>query len=315
MSSIHEKPAASLAASLVAAVNDVSYGQHVQLKEYKRLILPLDGYVFWVATGKEILVTGALYFLTENIQKEAKSLEQRNVIFSSKEEVKPFNQLSSDQIWVGNLDETRFVFGSRSSQITQDGLFHYIGESISPIFSTQFIDDLNIINDDEVIVSNSLPIFMALPTQSNPYLDWCRWPENVPIFPSYIVPDSQAPPYITVDIDPSFQQSLTPGLISTSDKSSFQFVTETVCLTLYGLTNNQAVNVRDYIVRWAATNPDRLGITNCPIIRDIRKYQPEINTLAMIKTISFEVMYCQHAARECGAQLIHKAKLPFRINK
>lgn len=288
------------------------YKSLVTFKEYKRKILPLDGFIFWLATGIEKTVSGSVSYLTKKLQKEGESYEQSRVLFTTNEEVKPFHA-TSDTTWVGAFNDLRFVLGLCTYEHKETELYHYIGKSLSPAFARQFVDNADDINDQEPIVSNSLPIFLSLPSEGNPYLDRYPWPENVPVFPSFLVPDNQPPPYVTVHNDAESIKGIGMSAINITDSSGTQITSERVRLSLYGLSNTQAGNIREYIIRWALIHPWMMGVMNNPVISDARETSPNITTLAQKKTIDFDVMYQQNALRNSAVQLIRQAKINLEV--
>ena len=64
-------------------------------------------------------------------------------------------------------------------------------------------------------------------------------------------------------------------------------------ITVYGTQNNPASDLLNCIVQYSVNNPDTFGLMNMPIIRDCKRTQKEMLSIAMKKKISFRVSYYQ----------------------
>lgn len=268
MVSVQEEQGSPLSAAQSSGLHDIDSGQTITFKKYRRTVLPLDGYIFWVATGDSQSVEGSLHINTQSLQDVSENYDLGLVKFTCTTEIASFYDRDRTFIWVGDLGNARFVIGSHSFQYEQAGLYHYEGRTLTPVFAAQFIDDISAINVEELIVSNSLPFFMSLPYDTSPALDWCPWPENVPVFPSYCVPENQSPPYVAIHNDPETIKETSLSMVNSYTGSDSQIIKETVSLSLYGLTNLQAANIRNYILHWALLHPEKFGVVNNPFIRD-----------------------------------------------
>lgn len=278
--------------------------QTIRFTRYQRTVLPVDGFVFWVATGETQDVSGTIQITTDSELTEGQAYSQSTIVLTTETESHPFHDLSPDTIWTGSFQGIRFAISSRSSQYDQAGMVHYQGSSLSPAFQNQFIDDPAALQKMEPVTSSSLAIFLAIPTLGSAALDWCPWPSDVPVFPSFAVPDNQPLPYVTVHNEPAGGQSVSMSMLDPQTSTTYRLMTETVRLRLYGLPHQQAENLLSHILHWALLHDDRLGITNSPHIRDEKQSSAAINALAMSKSIELEVMYSQTAARDMAMQLI-----------
>lgn len=308
-----------LANALQAGLTDISYAATVDFTVYVRTVLPLDGYVFWVRadlvsdavkTGLDadtyngpttISVPGSIHVSTETIQKDDQNLDLSHTIFTTKTEVRPFHDVGQSYVWIGNFQGIRFGINTRNNYYRQADLHHYVGSTIVPTVETQIIDDVSQLQEQELVVSNSLPFFLAMGSQSALY--GFIEPPPCPIYPAYMSPDNMIPPYITVNVDETTTTALTSAAGFDENGSRWQHVSETVRLTLFGLRNDAALQALDYICNWCYVF-DKIGIQNSPVIHDEKQTQPEIGALAIKKTAVLQVNYYQKYSQDISRQLI-----------
>lgn len=302
---------------------------------YRRTILPADGYLFWTATGQAITVEGSIHYESDIRQTEDETIAVNRVIFTCSEEVQVFNAIAPNTIWIGQLGAMAassgplapgvagfspspvvFAFSSRGSFYREADTYHYVGVAVQPVMLAQLIStpaDL----PTSPIVSNSLPIWLAL-TQFGP------------VYPSFLVPQNAEPPYIVAHIPPestealqafpNYNQGITtnpspppiilPGTVVPNSgasplyqQPSSQLTAETVRLTLYGFNNQTALQFVTYLLQYSL-DTDAFGVMNMPIIRDEKRVQEEITSLAQKKTIEFRISYYQSAADAIARRLI-----------
>ena len=406
----------SLAAALAVGLDTIDEQSTITFTAYNRVVLPLDGYVFWVNSGNSEDRTGSLHYATNKEQNEDETVGVNSVMFTTTEEVANLNADSETSILIGTIDGILFAFTRRGPFYEQAGLYHYAGESIQPALQTQLLDTLDGFDLDAQIVSNSLPLWLSLaapysvdaittqllaypsadPGNGTPYWDsgilakgtgiavspsgltaqllsypttdpgdgtpyWDDgflakgvgsapavslltaqllaytfgsnqggipyWDDGLfcipypritpsalpglgglsyPVFPSYLVPDNLHPPYAVVHIAPETTQSLQAAPEFDTQFSQWQLVRERAKITLYGLTNQQAL---DFValVNWRTVLVGDFGIMNMPVVRDEKRTQPEIGVIAMKKTVEFDINYHQATARDVARQLILSA--------
>ena len=161
--------------------------------------------------------------------------------------------------------------------------------------ASQIIDDPRTFDTTKVVVSNSLPVWLALN-------------QIMPVYPSFLSQGNETPPYATIHIEPSETRALQIVPYIDGDNSHWQLAKDRVKITIYGLRNYNALDYQDYILNFMRDN-DIIGLMNDPIIRDEKRPQPELSVIAMKKTIEFEVSYYQSRIREVAMQYI-KACVP-----
>lgn len=312
------------ASVLTAATDTISQNQTLTFTRYVRVVLPLDGYVFWAKSGllsasallnaaafntaafnqpqtaaqaaETVQVKGSLHYTTDNQQDETEGFATDHVVFTSEVDIDELNTINPATLFIAEIDGIRFSFSRRAMFYRQSGLYHYQGDAVYPTMETQLLDTLVGFDSRNVVVSNSLPVWLSL----NRFM---------PMFPSFLVPDNVAPPYCAVHIQPDGTRALQSApYIDAGTGSHYQLAADRVRLTIYGLRNFNALDFLDYVLDYSA-NTDAIGIMNMPIPRDEKRTQAELNTLAMKKTIEFEVSYLQARVREIGLQHINSAFL------
>jgi hypothetical protein len=312
MSIVNEAASApsQLATALAAGVDDISSNQTVTFQQYTKYTFSEDGYVFWVAAGNAQQFAGSLHVLSERKQEEDQTLAANQFVFTAEEEVSQLNAIAPSTMWVGawSVDGTtlQVAFSATGMNYRQAGLWHYRGFAVYSALASQLI---NSVADLPVgpIVSNSLPI-------------WLTQNSIAPVYPSFLVPDNIVPPYITAHIDPS--QTIALQAFPIFDWSartnpngdpaplyelpSWQLMRDTVRLTMYGLTNQQAIQFYASLMDYSV-NTDNFGFCNSPAIVDDKRAQVEIAALAMKKTLVIQASYYQATADAIVRRLILSA--------
>lgn len=307
--------------ALDAGLDVVDLNQTVTWTQYRRVVLPADGFVFWVravilSPGAQVnsfvvnSVTpnqapasipaptfeaqGSLHHTTINRQDADESFSVNRMIFTSKTPVNDLNEIAPDTLYLATTNGQRFAFSSRSMWYRQAGLYHYSGDAVYPALETQIIDYPNQLNQRDVVVSNSLPIWLGL----NQFF---------PIYPSFLVPDNIRPPYASVHIGEDDTYPMQSAAMHDSTGTRWQLARDVVRVTTYGVRNDTVMDWLDAVNLYTLGNPDVLGIMNSPVPRDAKRGQTEISTLAQKKVITFEANYYQSRVRTLARQLITKA--------
>ena len=310
-----------IAAPLAVGVGVIADQQVITFTKYVRVVLPLDGFVFWVradqltpsalfgagafngptfnqnpeiATGAAtITVKGSLHYTSVNNQDADATYTRNKVVFTSLEEIEDLSEIAPTIAYIGEFDGTRFHFSARSSYYQQAGLHHYVGDAVYSTMDTQIIDDPGTFDTSNVIVSNSLPIFLAL----NKYF---------PVFPAYLVPDNLPPPYASIDVQPEGTMGIQAFPDFDLESSSAQLCRDRVKITLYGCRNYTAQDYLQYLFA-NSVDYDNFGLLNIPVVRDVRQTQVELSIIAQKKTIDLEISYYQVRVRDIAVQLITSA--------
>lgn len=314
-----------LAAALSDGVRTLSVDEEITFELYAKTILPLDGYVFWVNARllsntaliaaaqpgqselnefvptpippKIINAPGSLHYMTDVRQMEDKTMAFNHVIFTSKQFIQNLRGIGPNLMYIARHAGMKFAFSRQDSYYRQADLWHYRGDALYSIMDTQIIDSDAQLQTENVIVSNSLPIWLSL----NKYC---------PMYPSYLVDLNTVPPYASVDIDPSLTDALQQFPRVDTSSNPWQLCKDVVRITFYGLRNNAILNFMQYVFQYSL-NTDNIGIMNMPIPRDEKAIQPEMGILAMRKTVTFEVSYYQTTVNDIANKLITSATVSF----
>lgn len=306
---------------LSESVATISGNQTITFRRYVRLILPVDGSAFWVrsdlltpsallnafgfntvdfnqgatvaAIAQSISIKGSLHYTVDNSQNETEGFAVNNMIFTSKVEIELLDSIDPQSLWIGEYNGLRFAFSHLTMRYKQSEIFHYTGFAVYPSMATQVVDDPLALDVDNVIVSNSLPVWLSLSK-------FC------PMYPSYLVDQNIMPPYCAVHIDPENTSALQSAPYSDRSGSSWQLTQDKVRLTFYGLRNFSAQDFMAYVSDYTLSHGD-MGVMNIPIVKDAKRTQAELNTLAQKKYIDYEVSYHQTRMRELSRQLILSA--------
>ena len=316
-----------LNATLAAGLNTLDLNQTVTFTKYIRVMLPLDGFVFWVnasivgsaalasATrfnqlssdyasaltgGSVVQVQGSIHYSTQKHQEDEETYSTNDVVFTATSEVQDFNQTGPATMFVGEFEGVRFAFGQRGSFYVQASLYHYTGTAIYSVMAGQLIDSIDQLNLLEPVVSNSLPIWLSLANQ--PGLP-AEQQIQIPIFPAMAVPNNFPPPFVTVHVYPDSTQSLAASPVVGRNSSRWQLVKERVVVTLYGVRSDDALDFLQRVFDFTL-NTELLGIMNMPTVRDERQNQAELGIMAVKKSIEFEVNYLQGRVLNVARQLI-----------
>lgn len=323
---------------LQTGVDTIGLAQTVTFTRYARLVLPVDGFVFWVKTdllrpsalfnaatfnsapfnrgqsvetpAATLIAQGSLHYATDTHQDEADTHSSNSMIFTSEQEINDLNAVTPNLIWIAEHLGIKFAFSSRRSFYRQAGLWHYRGQALYSVTQNQLIDKLDGFDVGTPVVSNSLPMWLAmqLPTPF-PNLGGV----GCYFYPSFAVPDNLAPPFVSVHIGPEDTRALQPTPRLDARGDPWQLAADRVRLTMFGFRNPEAIALLNYVERYI-TVTERVGLMTSPtIVRDAKQTQPELMILAQRKTLEFEVSYYQTAALRIARQLILEAIVTFNL--
>jgi hypothetical protein len=292
------------------------------------VVLPIDGYVFWVradllpqnpfkgfVTAEQLAeideqddaliieATGSLHFGAEVRQEEAESYTANRVVFTSLEEVQELDAIAPGTMWIGEFEHLRFGFSTVSSRYRQAGLWHYSGFAIYADMGPQIIDSVLQFSSAQV-VSNSLPAWLALASYKPA---WAFWGAPPLLFPSFLVPLNEPPPFAGIHIPPETTIGLASApTIDPRTSTHTQLCSERVKVTLWGARNTNALDFIDMVNQYTLDTA-AFGLMNIPVVKDEKRTQAELGIIAMKKSIEFEISYLQHRMNTIGTQVIKSA--------
>lgn len=296
-----------LDAALAAGLESLDLRQTVTFTEYTKYTFSEDGYVFWVATGNTLTAKGSLHYATDRVQQEDQTIGVNAMIFSSEEEITEFNVADPLTMWVGSWSVSngtvtlQVAFSRRGSYYQQADVWHYVGDAVYPAMQAQLVASAADLPTGP-IVSNSLPIWMSQNSAAK-------------VYPSFLVPDNVKAPYIVAHIEPvetkavqSFPIYENPIVAGSNlyNLTSQQLMRDRVRLTLYGFTNQEAIQYFSSLIEYSL-NTDAFGFQNSPAIRDEKRTQVEIAAVAQKKTIEILASYYQSTADAIARRLILSA--------
>ncbi|TGC25828.1 hypothetical protein [Escherichia sp. E1130] len=306
-----EQTGNQLSGVLQSAVETISSGQEINFTLYVKQVLPLDGFVYWInaaivnpdelarlgLTDSPLTSTikGSLHRQVVTEQNDTTSRDVNSIIFTPIEKIDDFNIQGPNSVYLGEYDGTQFAFSRMESRYTQAGIFHYRGTAILPTMRSQIIDSADDISDEQII-SNSTPIWLALK-------------QFATVYPSFLVPSNLKPPYIAADVRSTTPLQVAPLVYN---GVRYQLSQDLVRVTLYGFSNQNALDFVDFVVE-TALDGDEFGVTNIPIVSDAKSNQVEINALAKKKTVDFEVNYYQATTRDISRQLIKEVIFNYEV--
>lgn len=309
-----------LASELALGIDVISQSQEVTFQKYIRVVLPLDGFVFWIKPEllsasailnasilnssainsaeiplasqpiSTIVAKGSVHYSTARDQREDETIDVNSVIFTTTEDLDGFNDVAQGVMYIASFDGLQFAFNKRQALYKQAGVYHYHGDAVYPAMRSQIIDDIRAFDSLSVVTSNSLPIWLSLT-------------QFMPIYPSHAVPTNILPPYAVAHIPPDSTNAMQSAPTLDQTLTHSQLVRETVKITIYGLRNFNALDFQDYVLQYSLDS-DAIGIMNIPVIRDEKRTQSEISVLAMKKSIEFDVNYYQGRVQTVARQLI-----------
>jgi hypothetical protein len=307
MTSLAEAAAAAGAgkgAVLQAGVDTISEQQLFTFTLYKRLILPADGYVFWCLASaitppivdKPLTLTapGSLH-LSQNVEQEADStIARQRVIFTAEQQLIEFAAVAEDELYFMTLPNGSLAaFSSQNMRYDTSDLWHYAGVAVLPYEATQIIANPADVLAADRIVSNSMPLWLAMSTV------------DLPVYPADLAPMNLVPPYVTADIDNTTGLAAAPLL--TLDSSQSQLCAETVVFTLWGCRNDQALDFQRALLDNSLPDDASYGVMNVPVPVDRKKPQSDFRIIAQQKTMSLDLNYYQQRTRAIARKLIESA--------
>lgn len=307
-----------LAGALSAGLDNIRYDQTLTFTPYVRLVLPMDGFVFWVrydqvsdsslaAAGLSaaglapVVVPCSVHMATDTDNNEDENLDVSNVVVTTTHEVRPFHDALTNVLWLSTFLGVRFAINSRKSFYQQSNIYHYQGKTVFPSMNTQIIDDATDFDLNTLILSNSTPLWLYLAS----VISTAVWLPGFtfPLYPKFLLEDNMVPPYGVISPVEGSQKAINLAPTLQPNYTRDQFVTEDVDIILYGCPHQQACDFLDSVLGFILADTT-FGINNSPVIKDISRQQIELSVLAQKKKISFQINYHQSLVRDLAVILI-----------
>lgn len=304
-------------AALEQGLDYLDKASEYEFQAYKQVVLPVDGFVFWQPVNK-VKVKGSLHYGLETLQDPDQLAGDGPIIFTAETQVMTFGQTKAPMLYVVTIGENettdpltnpvRFAFSQQGNFYAEADLWHYMGRRVMPALATQLLDQGNILDQSRAVVSNSLPLWLAMNDYEQSYPGLPISP-GVMLYPACMVPENLAPPYAVVDIQEDATTAIASApLLGTQFGAHTQLVKDVVDITIYGRQNNEALSFQDFVNQYSL-DTDRIGIMNMPVVRDAQRTAAELKTLAMKKTMRYEVSYYQSISTAVAHQLIDSASI------
>lgn len=307
-----------MAGALRDAIAQTGLAQDLVFQCYTRVVLPLDGYVFWSPTV-QITASGVLHFAQRIEQNETETYGRAQVSFATAQRLEAFEELGDATLLIASIAGMRFAFSEQGGFQDEARLWHYAGESLVPALQAQLLDDPASIDPNAAVVSNSLPLWLALNGWSTPFADWlsnaskAKGGLGLTLYPSDIVEPNLPPPYGVVHIGPEDTRSLQAVPYVDRNRSSWQLAADRVRLTLVGLQSDAAIDFENLVLQYIEYTGN-FGLMTGPVVKDAKRGQRELQALAMQKTIEMEVSYNQARVADVARALITSATATYQIN-
>lgn len=308
----------ALNASLRAGLEQLDQRSTFEFAKYARVVLPVDGFVFWKPTGARVTVNGSMHFMQEWLQEADQAIGYTRVVLTSEQRIQEFAQEGQNAIFVATYksqvnnsrDTFRYAFSAQAGFYGPAGLWHYVGYQIPPALLTQLLDPGTRIDQTRAVVSNSIPMWLGLRGFASTFL---QATQTLPIYPSFQAAENATAPYVVVDVLETEPLNAYPVLGVYGTHS--QWCKDTCRVTMYGLQNNEALTFQDFINQYSLENEaDGFGIMNMPVVKDVHRVQAELHGIAMKKEMTVEVSYNQQISTTKAYQFIEEALYDFYIN-
>src|SRR6266478_2297423 len=114
MAQISESPPnpTQLFGALRDGLEALDLNQEITFQAYTRVVLPVDGYVFWQPTV-QLVVKGSLHFSQEMQQNEDETVVVDTVLFTSECKIVQFEDAPPNTIYVAGCGKFRYAFSQQ----------------------------------------------------------------------------------------------------------------------------------------------------------------------------------------------------------
>jgi hypothetical protein len=283
-----------LASVIAQGIEYLSGATQYTFNLFIKFVSPIDGLVYWIPApnSEPVTVAGSFHITADQQQNIADSKTFSQVWLSTQTEIPQFRDVGGDSLYCGVVDGRRYAFNSQGKYYRQANVFHYAGDILYPTMETQFI---NSPDDITLTVTNSLPVWLAHPLA------------GVPIFPAYLVPKDQPPPYVSVFIPPEKTETLALNLRRSALDNPDILARDEIVLNLVGLSNAQAFQYVRTIENYLRGNIDGVGLAAPFTIHDDHETQTAFSVLAKRKRVILSANYHQKSVVNVARGLITSA--------
>lgn len=291
MGLITENIPPDLAGVIAQGIEYLSNAAEYTFTRFDKFVSPIDGLVYWILSPgvPALTVKGSFHITADQQQNVADSKTFSQVWLSTQQEIPQFRNDGGDSLYCGVVGGRRYAFNSQGKYYTQANVFHYSGDILYPTMETQFV---NSPADVTLTVTNSLPVWLANPLP------------GVPIFPAYLVPKDQPPPYITAFIPPEKTETLALGVRRSALDNPDLLARDEVVLNLVGLSNAQTFQYLKVLQDYLRGNVDGVGMAEPFNVHDDHETQTAFSLLAKRKRVILSANYYQKSVVNVARGLI-----------
>lgn len=279
----------------------------ISFRQYARVVLPVDKFIYWQPGAETQPIAGSLHFAQDIEQNEDETVGLAHVQFTTSTRITDFDDAPPNTLFVASIAEWRFAFAQQTGRYDQAGQWHYTGRSIYPALASLLLDTPGIIDPTRAVVSNSLPLWLDFAAYKPVY----GFTPNLTLYPADLVEPNLVPPYGAVIISGPDPLTAVPAL--DGNCSSTQVVADRVRIVLYGLQSNESIDFLNALIQYSR-DTENFGLMSMPCVVDARRTQTELQAIAMQKTIDIRVSYTQSRVNTVAQKLILSAVPTILLN-
>jgi hypothetical protein len=320
----------------------ISFDQVITFELYVRLVLPLDGFVYWIkaaalsdsalmnsgmgmnsavlnqtqrlAPATSFSAKGTLHYETSGEQTVEKNYARNRVIFTALEPIQDLNSVGDNLLYIARFDAPGPSASQAPASTTEIRFaFQGRGSYFQQMNLWHYYGDSvyptmasQIVDDPRSLSTTRLIVSNSLPFWLNFNLYNPLWPVPVSRPNVPLFPAMLSPDNMKTAygaVDVETTEGVQSAPLLTLRTNHYQQAKDTVKLVMYGADNDVCQDFLDSFLQYSY-DTELFGIMNIPIFRDEKEGQTEFSTLAKKKSALFEISYNQAAVRDVARQLI-----------
>ncbi len=291
--------------------NFIKDNQKITFKTYRRVVLPLDKFIYWVKLSDEVLMN-CMVHKTEEFNHEVDNFRnEATIILITEDAIFDYSNDGIDEIKVFKYNNSLYLLRKTGENAEQSGVYHHIAHIIEPQMQYIFLDSEDDIKKEKFQLTSSIPLFISF---SSGLFDLT--PFEYEIYPAWLTPYNKKPPYIAIEVEET--TGLDSGFqnIKINNKDYLcRLVQEKVKLVLYGFNHDEALIFLKRLEKWSQLY-NYIGFMSSPCVTDEIYSKTELGSVASKKTIDLEISYVQTTAllEELRDKLISMVLMKFNYN-
>lgn len=293
--------------TLFEGYQKVSGQQQITFTRYVEKILPIDGWRFWVKA--ELLqnepapfsqvIPCSVHQSVNQTQEATKTNAITSIILTTNQEIENLKEIGQTALLIGEYKGSKFSFNVQSAFYDNANLKHYSGDAVYTENLDNFIDDIDNLDLENGIVTNSIPLFLTLN-------------DIVQIYPAFLVPTNLKPPYATIEVKES--KGIAAGATYNEFEDSRLAQWDRIELNIYGLRKKQLSDFLKYL-ETKQLETHAFGLYWLPSIQNQNIPQSEVNVLTNKKVLTFDVNYVIEDVRNNATAFIESIFVGFFIKE